>query len=143
MHEQLKNKLYRYISENNPDLLLSLQEKNKTTLYLANKVNEIDGLLKNLKDANTPEYIIEETCMEEMTKDLRPSKYNYISNVLEEEFEFAYQQFQKAGILPYEIVNVIGQCEPIFETLGFTAENENDRQLRYAVAGIIDKYLSK
>jgi hypothetical protein len=143
MQEVLKNKLHRYISDNNPDLLLSLQEKKQTTLYLTNKVNEINGLLKNLEHENTPEYIIEEACMEAMTKDLRPSKYNYISNILEEDFEFAYQQFQKVGTLLYEIVNIIGLCESDFETLGFTEENENNRQLRYAVTGIIDKYLSK
>jgi len=96
-----------------------------------------------MQGANTPEYIIEEVCMEELTKDLRPSKYNYISNILEEDFEFAYQQFQKAGTLLYEVGNIIGQCESVFQTLEFTEENEDNRQLRYAVTGIIDKYLSR
>ena len=143
MQELLKNKLHQYISENNPDLLLSLQEKNKTTSYISDKVSEISALINELSTANTPAYIVEEVCMDALTKDLRPSKYNYISNILEEEFEFAYLQFQKSGTLLYEVLNLINQCEPCFEALGFIEENEDKRELHYAVAGTIDKYLSK
>ena len=143
MQELLKNKLHQYISENNPDLLLSLQEKNKTTSYISDKVSGLNELIHELKEANTPAYIIEEVCMDALTKDLRPSKYNYINNILEEEFEFAYLQFQKSGTLLYEVINLIKQCEPYFEELGFTEENENNKELHYAVAGTIDKYLSK
>jgi len=143
MEESLKNKVYQYISENNPDLLLSLQENNKTTSYINKKVGEVGDLINELSAANTPAYIVEEVCMDALTKDLRPSKYNYISNILEEEFEFAYLQFKKSGTLLYEVLNLLNQCEPYFEALGFTEENEDKKELYYAVTGTIDKYLSK
>lgn len=143
MQTALINKLHQYIKENNPDLLLSLQEKSGVTEYLNQKVGNTNLLVEQLQHLNTPPYIIEDMCMEDVTKDLRPSKYNYISNSLEEDFEFAFQQFQKAGTLLYEIVNIINQSEEAFKAFGFTEENENDRQLRYAVTGIIDKDLSK
>lgn len=143
MRDILKNKLHEYIRQNNPDMLLALQEKNDVTSFLTNKVNGISKFLQELQEAKKPEYIIEEICMNELTLDLRPSKYNYVSNILEEDFEFAYQQFKKSGTLLYEVINIISHCEPTFEILGFTEEDENNRQLRYTVTGIIDKYLSK
>jgi hypothetical protein len=143
MQELLINKLHQYISENNPDLLLSLQEKRSVTSFLTHKVKSVSDLLSQLQEQTKPAYIIEEVCMEQLTKDLRPSRYNYISNILEEDFEFAYLQFQKRGTLLYEVVNIINRCQDAFETFEFTEETEDNRQLRYAVTDIIDKYLSK
>ena len=143
MQDLLTNKLHQYISENNPDLLLELEEKGESTQYLSNKINQINYLLEELQQANTPEYIIEEVCMNELTKDLRPSKYNYVKNILEEEFEFAYYNLQKSGTLVYEVVNIINQSQEIFQAFDFNEENEDNRQLKYAVTGVIDKYLSK
>lgn len=143
MQEVLTNKLHQYISENNPDLLLAIQEKNNSTQYLKNKVNEIDYLITELQESNAPEYIIEELCMQAMTKDLRPSKYNYIKNILEEDFEFAFYSLEKSGLILYEVANIINQCEEAFQAFDFNEETEDDRQLRYAVTGIINEYLSK
>lgn len=143
MKDLLTNKLHHYISENNPDLLFALQEKSESTSYLYNKVSEINHLLQELQEANTPEYIIEEVCLNELTKDLRPSKYNYIKNILEEEFEFAFYNLQKSGTLVYEIVNIINQYEEVFQAFEFNEESEDSRQLRYAIIGIISEYLSK
>lgn len=143
MQETLKHKLHEYIRQNNPDVLLALEEKGRVTEYVIDKVNSINDLLVQLERENNPKYIIEEVCMDVLTKELKPSKYNYICSVLEEEFEFAYQQFKKSGILLPEVINIIAYCEAVFESLGFTEENEDNRQLRYTVAGTIDKYLSK
>ena len=78
MQAVLTNKLHQYISENNPDLLFAIQEKGNSAQYLNDKLNEISYLIKELQESNTPGYIIEESCMQALTKDLRPSKFNYI-----------------------------------------------------------------
>lgn len=143
MQKLLTNKLHQYISDNNPDLLLKLEARNETTSFLNNKVLEIDGLINELSTANKPGYIIEEACMEELIKDLKPGKYNYIKNILEEEFEYAFYNFKRLGILVYEIINIINYSEDVFKDVDFTEENENSRVLRYAVAGLISEYLSK
>ena len=143
MQENLINKLHEYITQNNPDLLLTLQEKNGVTSYLINKTSIIKDLLAQLQEAKKPEYIIEEICMEELTKDLRPSKYNYIVNILEEDFATTYNNLQQSGKLLYEVVNIISYCDPVFESLKFSEENEDNRQIRYAVTGIINEYLNR
>lgn len=143
MQEFLTNKLHQYISENNPDLLIVLEEKNETGSFINSKVKGIESLLTELKKENKPEYIIEDVCMDALTKDLRPARYNYIKNILEEEFEYAFYNFQKSGVLLYEIINIINCSEDIFNAFDFTEENENNRVLRYAVTGLISEYLSK
>lgn len=143
MQELLTNKLHQYIGENNPDLLIVLEEKNETTSFLNSKIQSIDNLIVELAKDNKPEYIIEETCMDALTKDLRPGKYNYIKNILEQEFEYAFYNFQKSGVLLYEIINIISYSKDVFAAFDFTEENEDCRLLRYAVTGLISEYLSK
>jgi hypothetical protein len=79
--------------------------------------------------------------MEALTKDLRPSRFNYITAILEEEFETVYQQLLQTGTLPYEVINLIDSCTPVFETLGFTEDKTEDANLRYAIMGTIADYL--
>ena len=143
MQDLLINRLHEYLRQNNPDILFELEEKNAVTLFLTDRVNGLCDLLMQLEEENKPAYIIEEICMEELTREFRPSKYNYIIKILEEDFEWAHQLLQKAGTLVYEVANIIGYCQPVFESSQFSEENEDNRQLRYTVTGIISEYLSK
>lgn len=142
MQEILINKLHEYIRENNPDMLLQLEEDSKVTEYLSNKISTIDGLLEQL-DKEQPAYIIEEACMDILTQDLLPSKFNYICGILEEEFEATYHQLHESGMLPFEVINLINHCQPVFDTIGFTDENEDNRELQYSITGAIGEYLDR
>lgn len=143
MQEILIVKLHQYIFENNLDILISLQEKGNEEGYIKEKMASIDTLLDQLMNENTPAYLIEERCMDVLTQDLRPSKYNYLTSVLEEEFESNYSRLKRNGTLPYEVINLIELCNPLFETIGFTEGNEDDRHLRYAIAGAIQEYFEE
>ncbi|MCK9412683.1 MAG: DUF1896 domain-containing protein [Prolixibacteraceae bacterium] len=141
MQEMLKEKLWTYIVQNNADLMLNLQQDFSVTGYLEQKVFNVQPLASQLLAENKPGYIIEELCMEELTKDLRPSKFNYIHSVLEDEFGQNFLRIKESGLLTYEIVNLISESETVFETLGFTQVNEQYRMLRYAIAGTIRQYM--
>jgi len=137
MQEVLITKLHQYITDNNPDLLITLQQEERVSGYLKEKVVAIAPMLDELLAVNTPAYLIEERCMPELTNDLRPSKFNYLMSVLEEEFEPDYNRRKESGILTYEIINLIEVCRPVFDALCFTEERESDRHLRYAITGVI------
>lgn len=141
MQTILIGKLREYIINNNPNLLINLQTDFSFDQYLAEKVHHVQPLLEELLAEGKPAYIIEEVCLDEMTKDLRPSKFNYISSVLEEEFERDFLLMKKINTLTYEIMNLINECESVFEILGFTEDTEDSRDLRYAVTGTIQQYL--
>ena len=140
MQQTLMNKLHEYIRENNPDLLFQLEEDKKVTEYLSDKISTVSVLIKQM-DIGQPAYIIEDACMDVMTQDLRPSKFNYISNLLHEEFESTYNQILESGILKFEVINLINQCQSVFEDLNFSDENKDNKFLRYAILGSISEYL--
>jgi hypothetical protein len=139
MKETLVNKLLQYIRENNPDLLLQLEEESKVREYLSDKMCQVDTLL-NQSEKDQPAYIIEEACMDILTEDLKPSKYNYICKILEEEFSGTYQKLQQPGTLQFEVINMIMYCQPVFDKEGFSKENEESRVLQYAITGAIKEY---
>ena len=142
MQGTLITNLYQYIRENNPDVLIELEESGGVTKYLSDKVSTVDSLLEQLTKENKPAYIIEELCMDFLTEDLKPSRYNYILGILESEFENKYNQFIESGLLSYEVCNMIKYCQTVFDDLNFSEENEDNRFLRYAITGVLIEYLN-
>ncbi|WP_163408124.1 DUF1896 family protein [Flavobacterium ajazii] len=142
MEELLKEKLWFYIIHNNPDLMFTLQEDYSVLDYLNEKINGIKFLLDDMLSDGTPKYIIEEICLNILTEDLKPSRFLYIRSLLSDEFEKTYVDFQESGILTFEVINLMESCKPIFETIGFTKENEEDLALRNALIGQIADYLN-
>lgn len=137
MKEVLQNKLFEYIRDNNPDLLFELEAQQNVTVWLSEKISGIDNLLNQ----KLPGYEMEETCMNELTKNLRPSRYNYILNLLEEEFEEDYNKLLQSGLLQHEIINMINCCNAVFADLNFSEENEDNPFIRYAIIGEVGEYL--
>lgn len=142
METVLKEKLWAYIVHNNPDLLFSLQQTQSITSYLEDKVRGIGPLIDQLLSDRTPSYEIEEQCLSILTADLKPSKYMYVRSVLEEEFPSDYQRMEDAGILTYEILNMLQVCREIFDELQFSLENEDERYIRYAIIAQVHDYLN-
>lgn len=141
METILIEKLRGYITLNNPDLLIQLQSEHAVTDYLKQKVQSVGYLMNRLIQEGCPPYIIEELCLEELTNDLHPSEFTFISNLLEEEFEEDFLRMKEIGTLTFEIVNLIAVCKPVFETVGFNKGKEDDRELHYTIAGEIKAYL--
>ena len=143
MEDLLKEKLWDYVLRNNPDLMFTLQENYSVCHYLNEKVDGIQSLIADMQAEGTSSYIIEEVCLHELTEDLKPSQFNYIRSLMEQEFESAYIQFYESGILTYEVINLIESCKEVFEIIGFTTENEEDATLRNALIGQIADSLNE
>lgn len=141
MQQLLIEKLGGYISVNNPDLLISLQQSYSLRTYLEDKIDSISALLGKLISEGRPQYVIEELCMNSLTEELRPSRFNYVKQVLEEEFAASYELFRRTGVLTYELLNMLDTCQPLFDKYQFSEANEENRLLRYEVTGIIAAYL--
>lgn len=129
------------MKDNNPDVLLELEEAGTTSQYLSDKIGSVDSLIIQLSKEDKPPHTIEEICMTQLTEDLRPSRYGYIQQLLESEFEDKYNHFTESGLLLFEISNMIKHCNPVFDDLNFSEANEDNRFLRYAITGVIKEYL--
>jgi len=143
MKETLLQKLCEYLWENNPDQLIHLQETGQLTSWLQEKITGIEPLLDALNSQQQPAYIIEQSCMQELTRDLRPSRFLYLSAAFESEFEDHFYRLQSNGLLTYELLNLLTHCHPVFDKFSFCEENENNRFLHYAIIGTIQEYLEQ
>lgn len=141
MKTLLQQKLHSYLTENNPDILITLTTERRLTAYLEDKVSSVDGLLVNLSSDDLPDASIIEQCMDALTSDLRPSKYHLVAGILAAEFELNYTEMRETGTLTYEIMNILNTCSEVFDLIPLTAENTDDRSLRYALIGCIQDYL--
>lgn len=141
MHKILKEKLWAYIVHNNPDLMFNLQEDYSVTRYLDEKVNGIMPMAERLHGEHKPLYVIEELCIKEMTEELRPSRFLYLREVLEQEFPDDWQRLREDGLLTYEIINMMESCREIYESFNFSVQNEDDQLLRAAIIGQVHEYL--
>jgi hypothetical protein len=83
-----------------------------------------------------------ELMLESEGRDLLGLRYDYIANVLEEEFEETYLRFFSASILHYEIINLVSSCAKLMTESGFP-KNEDSRFLRYSVIATIADYLNE
>jgi len=143
MREILTKKLHQYLVQNHLDMLISLQQDSKVTLYLDEKVESVKELYDRLREEKRPEYVIEALCIEEMTTSLRPSRFEYLRLLLEDEFELTHHQMRDCGTLTYEIINLIRICQPVFDEFSFAEDNREDRVLRYLIIGMVQEYLSR
>jgi len=74
-------------------------------------------------------------------REILGQRYDYIANILEEEFEETYLRFFSASILHYEIINLISVCSQLMRETGYPAHEET-RFLRYSVIAAIAEYLN-
>ena len=137
MQELLIIKLHDYLAVHYPDLLLTLEEEGKKEVFIKEKLAGISGELESMLAGDTPAYMIEVHCMDVLIASLGPSKYDYIYNILEEEFEERFTVLESQGILLYEIINIIQSCGALLD-----AFDEEDRLLRYEVIGSIADYFA-
>jgi len=122
--------------------MIRLQETHGVTRYLEEKVNAVMPIASELLAESKPQYVIEELCMDTLTKELRPSRFLYIRSVLEEEFVTDYERLRQSGTLTYEIINIMDACKAIFDELQFSSENDDERYIRYAIIGQVHDYLN-
>ncbi|MGF7080457.1 DUF1896 family protein [Mucilaginibacter sp. UYCu711] len=143
MKTQLISHLHSYMLNHQTDLLIALQEDHRLDHYLETKVDSVKELISQLEGENRPAYVIEALCLEELTRDLRPSRFSYLRDLLEEEFEADFRAFSQSGILTYELINLVGGCEPIFEVFAFGETNEDSHELKHALMGMIAEYFER
>lgn len=141
MRRILIEKLNRFLVENHPDLVISLQADGRVTQYLQDRLDILDDLPEVLLEKGQPLYVAEEVCMEILTRDLQASKYHFICAQLSNSFETVYEDWSESGILVFEVINLIQYCDPVFLQFGFSEESMDDSKISAAAVEVIDKYV--
>ncbi len=116
------NKFRTRLESLNPSLYIRLQDEGNLDGYLEHIVATADDEFQALENIPTDH------------------QYDYLANVLEEEFPEVFMKFLSTGILTYELINLTVECAPLFGEVGFP-DNEDSRMLRYGIIGTIEEYL--
>lgn len=141
METILKEKLWQYIIDHNPDLMFDLQETYSVSKFLEEQVGMLALFIEQQMEVQVPNYIIQQQCMEQLTAPLKPSRFLYVKSVVEEEFPNDYERLREDGTLTSEVINMMQVCKEIFEAFEFSVENEDNRHLRYAIIAEVHDYL--
>lgn len=136
----LKEKLREHIINDYPDLMLRLQGKNQFESYLGQKVMSVLLTAKRMINDGFGESETVENAIEVLTDDLKPSRYQYIVNVLSQEFEKEHESLTNSGLLLFEAVNLVRYCQPVFTSMALSEKTVDDRQIYLAVTGMIKEY---
>jgi len=142
MHSNLKEKLWAYIIENNPELMFSLQADYSVMTYLEDKISKVMPKVMSMLEQGKEGPTIIELAIHEMTEELRPSKFLYLKKILKEEFPPVFKKFVEAGVLTFETINLIEHCRELFETYKFSVDTEDNRLLRFAVVAKVHEYIN-
>lgn len=142
MQSTLMEKLGAHLLVNHPDLAVQLQENYQVTSFIEDRVAGIMPMANELITAGRPRYIVEELCMNELIKALGPSRFNYIKEIVETEFQTEYHRLQRSGVVTYEVINLVEACRALMDGNGFLEQRVEDRFLRYAVIAEISAYFN-
>lgn len=141
MEQILINQLHSYMLLNNPDLLLALQGTGKVTEYLEEKVQTAYPLLDQLVAEEAPPSFIEEQCLDFLTKDLKPSRFLFLSDFVAQQFPSMHRRWKEAGLLVYEIANLEALLINIFEDFRFSELSDSDTPFKYVLLKKIQEYI--
>lgn len=119
---------------------MQLQEEKRLSAYLNEAVYSVEGIMEALSAEEVASADVEQHRLEALIGALPPSKFNYLKEVLETEFKERFAQLHQYGLLTMELLNLITYCDPVFEGLGFT---EEDQYLRYAIVGTVGDYFEE
>ncbi len=143
MYQHLKEKLWSFIVHNNPDLMFNLQDDYRVTEYLETKISQVMPTAMKLLEQGKEGYAILELCMNEMTAELKPSRYHYIAALVKEEFPEEFVRLREAGLLSYETVNLVDHCKETFDVSGFCEQNFSDKIIKEQITGKILDYFKQ
>lgn len=141
MIHYLMERLWAHIVVHNPEFMEKLKEDNSVTQYLETKVNVVIPILEQHLSEGKPDYAAAELCLNLLIEDLMPSRFDYIQNMLLEDFREERNDFVTAGTLFHESVKLVEVLKHEFEEVGFSEENKEHSKVYYAIATQVSLYL--
>lgn len=141
MKEKIKESLLGFLQENYPEIVLLFSERGTLSQYLDDRVNLIEPLIDELIQQGDHQQQIIDLSIAELTASFGPSKFNYLKQVMSEEFPQEYEQFEQVGVLRSELTNMIVVCGNAFDAFEFSEQTLDDHFMRHMVIAEMHDYL--
>jgi hypothetical protein len=132
-----------YLKNHHPELVMEWQLAAVLKESIEQDLSTVKPLLEKLSENQLHPGDILQQCLTELIAALPPSRFDYITQLLSNEFEEQHEGLQSSGLLPFECINLIQHCKPVFEKLKFSLTTQDDPFIRYAVIAAISDYLNR
>ncbi|SEW16075.1 hypothetical protein [Chitinophaga arvensicola] len=144
MVDILLGQFKEHLQAHYPDYALALQANNLFSRYLDDCRGFVTPYVNTLIQQGADQSTILKLGIEAMAQSLGPSKYDYLQSIVATKFGTWADKLREAGILQYEIMNLITLCEPIMESYGFDYLDSPHGQFeKQIVVAILEYRLSK
>jgi hypothetical protein len=87
--------------------------------------------------------MVAELCLNDLTEDLRPSRYDYIMALLHDDYPGHYADFKQGGSLRHQVMCMVESCKAIFDNLDFKEENAESNLVYQSILIGMQQYLFK
>ncbi|TDQ73813.1 hypothetical protein [Sphingobacterium yanglingense] len=141
MYQKLKESLWAFIVVNNPDLMFRLQDEYSVVTYLEEKVSKVMPTALKLLETDKPSHAIIELCLNEMTADLKPSRYQYILGLLQSYFSNRHKELAELGTLTYVAVRLVDHCQEVLDKFPFCEKSKESDELSVQMQCMIGDFL--
>jgi hypothetical protein len=139
--ENLIKLFMAFISENNPDVIVSIGSTGSMKRFVRDKAEVAMDLAKNLKERGLPESEILDACFESMVKEMKPSRFNFLKDLIQNHFPEKLKRYSETGVMTYEIIQVIESHGHLFEKYRFgETETKNDLLETEFVGILFDRF---
>jgi len=142
MEEVLMSRFQEYVVRHNPELVLKSRDSFPASRMIRERVESVLPTLKFLQDQGRDEADIISICMEILTRDLRPSKADYIRELIRTEFPVEHAALIERGLLTEAAVELMGRCSEHFVVSGFGEHNDGGMFLVHAIIAETSAYLN-
>ncbi|WP_354375900.1 hypothetical protein [Pedobacter africanus] len=136
------NGLTAYVAENNPELAITLSPKVSMIDFLNGKVQLVLPVAARLIQSGKSKDEVIRACINIMTVELRPSRYQYIRGLVESDFPEDFLRMQANGVLKAEVVHLVCSAAIIFRSFDFSEETAQSNLLRHAIVAHIADHLN-
>lgn len=132
-----------YLQSHHPELVLEWNLSEALHEMVEQQLNHVKPLLEKLSTKELHPHDILQQCLNELIAELPASRFDYISELLSSEFEEQHEKLLTSDLLPYECMNLLQHCKPVFDKLNFSLVIEDDPFIRYAVIAAISEYFQR
>ena len=139
------NKLYfqekfsAFIEENHPDLIIN--DKSAVIKAIEERAEKATKLFNALIEEGIHTDAALEHSLKELKEDYIFSKFNYIENILNDNFESYYNELFETNTLQEKVVEYVTRFEGIFEKFPINDDFIDDKKLYYEIIGAIEETL--
>lgn len=139
MESVLIAEMVRVVVFQYPEIISSFPDNERFDAYLLEQLQILRPIFEEYCQTGIAKTEAMELTMKHWAQILGPSKYNFIEDILEAEFEDAYNDYEQMGLLQLEVMNLADVCSTEFERFGFDADDGN-RLLYYGIVSRMEEH---